>query len=163
MAEHQDKKLVRQTKETYGDSFTSDLLEQYKLYVQTAESVSSRRVAISRYLLTLSAALIAVYGLQSSSPNQSFWLLFIPLAGIFVSLLWYKMIKSYRNLNRIKFKLIHELEELLPAPLFTREWCIARENGRAYTKVTDIERWIPLLFVALHASLVGLQIWSMIV
>ena len=38
--------------EDYGGSFKADLLEQYKLYVQSAENVSARRVQSSRYLLT---------------------------------------------------------------------------------------------------------------
>ena len=45
--------LIRFTGQTYGGSFNADLLEQYKLYVQSAENVSARRVASSRYLLTL--------------------------------------------------------------------------------------------------------------
>ena len=60
------KQLLRCDRESYGDSFTSDLLEQYKLYVQSAENVSARRVASSRYLLTLNAALVALYGVQSA-------------------------------------------------------------------------------------------------
>ena len=42
----------RKNEKCYGDSFRSDLLEQYKLYVQSAENVSARRVASSRYLLS---------------------------------------------------------------------------------------------------------------
>ena len=57
-------RLIHHSKEAYGDTFGSDLLEQYKLYVQSAENVSARRVASNRYLLTLNAALVALYGLQ---------------------------------------------------------------------------------------------------
>ena len=60
-------------KESYGDSFVSDLLEQYKLYVQSAENVSSRRVTSNRYLLTINAALVALYGLQSANFGQGYW------------------------------------------------------------------------------------------
>ena len=59
--------MIRQTQESYGESFKADLLEQYKLYVQSAENVSARRVASNRYLLTINAALVALYGLQSAS------------------------------------------------------------------------------------------------
>ncbi len=58
VTDRQDEDLVRKTKKTYDGSFTADILEQYKIYVQSAENVSSRRIAASRYLLTLSAALI---------------------------------------------------------------------------------------------------------
>ena len=161
MADQQDEDLIREPKKTYDGSITATLLEQYKMYVQTADNVSSRRVATSRYLLTLSAALVAVYGLQSSVTDQGHWALFVPVTGVIVSLLWYRIIKSHRDLNDVKFKLIHRLEQYLPAPLFTREWNMARGGrSKSYTKVTDIERWIPLIFTVLHVVLAVTLIWS---
>ena len=56
MTDQPCKSLVQQNEEVYGDSFRSDLLEQYKLYVQSAENVSARRVASNHYLLSLNAA-----------------------------------------------------------------------------------------------------------
>ena len=50
--------LFQFTGTDYEGTFKTDLLQQYKLYVQSAENVSARRVASSRYLLTLSAALV---------------------------------------------------------------------------------------------------------
>ena len=118
MSCHSDTHLINNAKEIYGDTFGSDLLEQYKLYVQSAENVSVRRVASNRYLLTLNAALVALYGLQSAGFGQSYWTLLLPIIGIPVSALWYLIIKSHADLNRIKFKVIHELEQHLPAALY---------------------------------------------
>ena len=196
-----DEDLVHKTKETYDGSFTADILEQYKIYVQSAENVSSRRIATSRYLLTLSAALLAVYGIQLPGLNQSYWTLTVPATGMIVSVLWYCLIRSYRNLNDIKFQIIHDLEQLaglnqsywtltvpatgmivsvlwyclirsyrnlndikfqiihdleqyLPVALYKHEWKKAGQgSGKFYTAVTGIERWIPILFICLHALL----------
>ncbi len=147
--------LINHTKETYGDSFDVTLLEQYKLYVESAENVSARRVASNRYLLTLNAALVALYGLQSAGFGQSYWTLLIPVIGIPVSLLWYLIIKSHADLNRIKFvDVIHELEKHLPASMYKYEWHLAQEGqGKTYRAVTTIERWIPILFALLHVVL----------
>ena len=146
--------LLHHSKETYGDSFSTDLLEQYKLYVQSAENVSARRVVSNRYLLTLNAALVALYGLQSAGFGQSYWTLLVPVIGIPVSLLWYLIIKSHADLNRIKFDVIHEFEQHLPAAMYKYEWQLAEEgHGKAYRAVTTIERWIPILFAALHVVL----------
>ena len=146
--------LISQTEESYGGSFKSDLLEQYKLYVQSAENVSARRVASNRYLLTLNAALVALYGVQSANFGQGYWTLLIPVIGIPVSLLWYLIIKSHADLNRIKFKVIHELEQHLPAALYKYEWHLAQEGkGNTYRAGTTIERWIPILFAVLHVVL----------
>ncbi len=146
--------LLHHSKKTYGDSFRTDLLEQYKLYVQSAENVSARRVVSNRYLLTLNAALVALYGIQSAGFGQSFWTLLIPVIGIPVSLLWYLIIKSHADLNRVKFGVLHEFEQHLPAAMYKYEWQLAEEgHGKVYRAVTTIERWIPILFAALHVVL----------
>ena len=146
--------LIPRTEESYGESFKSDLLEQYKLYVQSVENDSARRVASNRYLLTLNAALVALYGLQSANFGQGYWTLLIPIIGVPVSLLWYLIIKSHADLNRIKFDVIHEFEQHLPAAMYKHEWHLAEEGqGKTYRTVTTIERRIPVLFAVLHVVL----------
>ncbi len=163
MKEQPDKGLIQQQKESYGDSFASDLLEQYKLYVQSAENVSARRVASNRYLLTLNAALVALYGLQSANFGQGYWTLLIPVIGIPVSLLWYLIIKSHADLNRIKFDVIHEFEQHLPAAMYKHEWHLAEEgHGTTYRAVTKIEQWIPILFAGLHVVLAVMVILAIV-
>ena len=146
--------LVHRTQETYEGSFNADLLEQYKLCVQSAENVSARRVASSNYLLTLNTALVALYGLQSASFSENYWTLLVPIAGILVSWIWCRIIKSHADLNSVKFALIHEMEQHLPATPYKCEWRLANEGqGKTYRAVTTIERWIPGLFAALHVGL----------
>ena len=86
-----------------------------------------------------------------------------------MSLLWYFIIKSHADLNRIKFDLIHEFEQHLPAAMYKYEWHLAEEGqGKAYRAVTNIERWIPFLFTALHVvlaimivlAIVGVMDWT---
>lgn len=138
----------------YGESFQSHVVEQYKLYVQSSENVSARRVASNRYLLAINAALVALYGLQSANFGQGYWTLLIPVMGIPVSVLWFLIIKSHADLNGIKFKVIHELEQHLPAALYKYEWQLAEEGrGKTYRAVTRIEQWIPVLFAILHMGL----------
>lgn len=154
MPERPAERLIRHAKESYCGSFNVDLLEQYKLYVQSAENVSARRVASSRYMLTINAALIALYGIQPAGFGESYWALLIPVIGIPVSLLWLLIIKSHADLNRVKFSVIHEFEQHLPAAMYKYEWHLAEEGqGTTYRAVTTIERWIPALFAALHVVL----------
>ena len=154
MANQERESVIHQTGDVYGGSFHADLLEQSKLYVQSAENVSARRLASSQYLLTLNAPLVALYGFQSAGFGENYWTLLVPITGILVSLLWRLIIKSHADLNHVKFKVIHELEQHLPAAMFKYEWRLAEEGqGKAYRAVTTIERWIPVLFAALHAGL----------
>ena len=152
MADSHDS-LIRQDKKLCDNPCTAAILEQYKAYVQTADNVSARRVSASRYFLTLSVALVAVYGFQPMILGQ-WWTIPILVAGIVVSLFWYMIIKSHSDLNGVKFKLIHELEQHLPAALFTQEWSMTeKDENKSYIKVTDIERWIPFLFVGIHVCM----------
>ena len=154
MADQPRSCLIHIEKEAYGDTFGEDLLEQYKLYVQSAENVSARRVASSNYLLTLNAALVALYGFQSAGFGKNYWTLLVPVIGFPVSLLWLLIIKSHADLNRVKFDVIHEFEQHLPAAMYKYEWRLAEEGqGKAYKTVTAIERWIPGLFAVLHVVL----------
>lgn len=170
MPEQEKRDLFNHTKETYDGSFTTDLLEQYKLYVQSVDNVSARRISSGRYLLTVNAALIALYGFQSASSGQILLMILVAIAGIVVSLLSYNIIKSHRDLNAVKFKVIHELEQHLPATPYDYEWQLAEEGqGKAYRSVSQIELWIPIVFLALHViapalvtvlKITGLPAWA---
>ena len=149
-----DDGVVRCPRDAYGDTFAADLLEQYKLYVQSAENVSARRIASSRLFLALNAGLVALYGIQPAGFGQSWWVVPVALLGLIVCLLWHQIIRSHRDLNRVKFKLIHEFEQHLPAMPYTREWRLAEQGqGRSYRAVTDVERWVPWAFLVLHVVL----------
>lgn len=151
MSDQQGKLLVHCTRDTYAGSFSTDLLEQYKVYVQSAENVSARRVSSNRYILTVNAALVASYGFQSASSGLTTWTIPIAVAGIIISLLMLSIIKSHRDLNTVKFKVIHEFEKHLPATPYAYEWQLAEEGrGKSYRAVSRIERCIPVVFLVLH-------------
>ena len=146
--------VVRCSRDAYGETFTADLLEQYKLYVQSADRVSARRLASSRLLLALNAGLVALYGIQPAGISQNWWAVSAPVLGVTVSLLWSWIIWSHKELNRVKFELIHEFERHLPAAPYTCEWRLVDQGrGRSYRAVTDIERWLPRAFLVLYAVL----------
>ena len=155
MADQPDSRLFHIAKETYGDSFRTDLLEQYKLYVQSAENVSARRVASSNYLLTLNTAIVALYGFQSASFGQNCWALLVPFAGILVSWLWCRIIKSHADLNSVKFALIHEMEQHLPAEMYKYEWQLAGGGARQGLQSGDNPRTIDTCSVCYNTHRFG--------
>lgn len=157
MPDQQTRQLIRHTKETYGDSFRADLFEQYKLYVESAEKTSERRVAANNYLLTVNAFLVTLYGLVAASRFNTFWTILVPVAGFLVALTWHRIITSYRDLNSVKFEVIHELEQHMPAALYDYEWHKAEEGqGNAYHPLSHLERWVPIIFMVLYVLLGGL-------
>ncbi len=150
----------------YGESFEAHLLEQYKVYVQSADNASERRVASVRYLLTVNVALVAAYGLQSLLTERTLLAVPIALAGIVLSLLSYSIITSFRGLNTAKFKIIHKLEERLPAAPYAYEWQLLDEGrGKAYWPTTRFEKRMPFVFLATHmlalAASVAFAAWGL--
>ncbi len=154
MAKQAEKMLWSVTESDYGADYKAHLLEQYQLFVQSAENVSQRRTAANNYLLTVNAFLVTFSGLALSYGIRWFWIVLVSLAGLLVCITWLGLIQSYRNLNTAKFKVIHEFEQRLPTAPFDREWELAeRGEGRAYRPLTHIEPYIPLIFGALYIVL----------
>lgn len=146
--------LIRHSKDSYGASFQADLFEQYKLYVGSAEKISERRVSANNYFLTVNAFLVTLYGLVASSPYHTFWIILVPVAGLLVAYTWHRIITSYRDLNTVKFEVIHELEQYMPAALYDYEWKKAETGrGKAYHPLSHLERWIPIIFMGLYLLL----------
>ncbi|WP_217899901.1 RipA family octameric membrane protein, partial [Nodularia sp. NIES-3585] len=57
-------------------------------------------------------------------------------------------INSYKQLNSLKFKVIHEMETHLPFPCYAREWKVLKEDKhrRRYLRLTSVEQYIPIIF-----------------
>lgn len=147
-------RLLPQSPQEYGERFQDHLLEQYKMYVESSQKVSEKRISTGNYLLTVNSSLLTLFGVASTNRDIGGWLALIPVAGLLVSLTWYSLVESYKNLNTAKFKVIHEMEDRLPAALFRYEWHRCEQGqGRAYRPITHLERWIPLIFGVVFLAL----------
>lgn len=165
MSHKSDKPLIQHSKESYGESFQAHLLEQYKLYVQSADNVSARRIASINYVLAINTAIIALYGVIVSTSGHTQLLIGVPTIGAIVSILWFFIIKSHKDLNEIKFEVvIPELEQHLPAALYQYEWqMIKQRKSKLYNPVTSIESRIPCAFILLHISLILVSAYNILV
>jgi hypothetical protein len=137
-------------KSTESES-TSDLLSIYALMVEMADRVSQRRQAANSFYLTVNTALIggAAYLNSQVNPNRALWVL--GLAGIAICALWIRNIESYRTLNNAKFKVIHELEERLPAAPYTSEWShLTEPEGKRHHAFHKTEILVPIVFIGVH-------------
>ena len=140
------------------------LLEQYKLYVQTSLNVTKRRNSANTYFLSINTFLFAALGVASAAGLgilQLGWTFFVSTAGVVLCYYWFRLIQSYRALNKAKFEVIHDLESNLPAKLFSDEWARLGEgkDKSKYHPLTSLEMKIPWVFVSLYAVLL---IWSLV-
>ena len=143
----------------YGSEFKAHILEQYKLYVEMADRVSSRRVQIASFYTSVLSALLALLSITSNKDlfqgPQSFVLLTVAILGLCLCVAWAANINSYKQLNSLKFRVIHEMEAYLPFPCYDREWEILKEdkNKRRYLRLTAIEPYIPMILAVPYLCL----------
>jgi len=165
-----DEALYKTPASRYGAEYQTHLLEQYKLYVQMADKISERRQSANSFFLTINTALIAFLGLVASpdvggdtglvaSPPLP-WVLVVSAAGVVLCYSWYRLVRSYKDLNSAKFKVVHAIESRLPASPYDAEWeAVGRgEDKNLYLPFTHIEIRIPWVFAALYVLLAAWDI-----
>lgn len=134
-------------------NYNSHLLEQYKLYLVSAENISNRRQTANAFFVTVNTTLISLISylnLGATTPTKLYWV--VSLAGIAISYMWYRLVRSYKDLNSAKFKVVHEIEKSLPICPYDAEWeAVGRgENSKLYLPFTHIEVYVPWIFLLLH-------------
>jgi hypothetical protein len=143
----------------YGDKYIEHLLEQYKIYINSAEKISDRRQKANEFFLTLNSALVALLGFVATKTSQvevTRLLILSAVAGITMCYLWYRILQSYKGLNGGKFKVIHIIEARLPLALYDTEWeALGRgEDKSKYWPFTHIELWVPWIFILIYCALI---------
>jgi hypothetical protein len=135
-----------------NDKWQAHLLEQYKLYLGTADGVSTRRAAANSYFLSINSAVLAFIGYLSGAGTATEFLWPLAAAGLALSLLWTALIASYRRLSDVRYTVVREIEQRLPARPLNLEWeLITASDGPAkYRPLTQIEQRVPYVFVVLH-------------
>jgi hypothetical protein len=153
-----DEYLFKKPKDEYGERYEDHYLEIYRLYVEMADRISSRRRNTNSYFLAVNTAVIAVVaylqmGVTSTNGN---WYWLIGSAGMAVCYMWYRLVRSYKDLNSGKFKVIRKIEQNLPIAPYDAEWeCLGRgEDKNLYLPFTRIEKFVPWIFFVLHLAVV---------
>ncbi len=145
----------------YGELYQDHLLEQYKLYVQMADKISERRQSTNTFFLTVNTTLIAFLGVVAKLGTGDAaayaplpWVLTVSAAGVVLCYSWYRLVRSYKDLNSGKFKVVHALERKLPSSPYDAEWVSVGEgkDPKLYLPFTHVETKIPWVFVALYVA-----------
>ena len=160
-----DKVLVKKNEAEYGKDYHTHCLEVYKLYVEMADRISTRRQSANSFFLTINSAIIAVLGyvqfgvylgaklgVESSQTNDFYWI--ISILGMVLCVIWFRLILSYKQLNTAKFKVVHLMEQHLPFAPYDAEWeAVDRgEDPTLYKPFTHVETAIPWVFFVLNLA-----------
>ena len=143
------------------DENKQELLEIYKLHTELADRVSQRREGANRLYVTLLTGililLVAFFRYGTGVIPVCVILLTVGFLGVLLSVSWFVVIRSYRQLNSGKFKALHELEAKLAYPFFKREWDLLEQgkNKKRYWELTSVETFLPVAFFILSLILLA--------
>ena len=146
-----DNSLFKIDEADYGPLYKNHLFEQYKLYLEGAEKTSDRRQSTNNYFIAINGALVSTLGLifQVKQFNNLIWIKpLLAFVGIIICIIFWILIRSYKQLNTGKFAVIHEIEERLPLALYGFEWKILKEgkDKNIYYPFSHVELLIPWVF-----------------
>lgn len=150
-------------KEEYGTNYHEHLLEQYKMYVEMTDRISARRQTSNSFFLSINTAIITLLGytrLKLETEIPFIFILLLCLCGMVICYMWYRLTRSYKDLNSGKFKVIHEIEKRLPISPYDAEWVSLGEgkNKELYLPFTHIEISIPWVFFILYVIILLLYV-----
>ncbi len=127
-----------------------EIFEIYKLYVEMADRISQRRQTANSFFLSVTTALLGLSGYLHAATEPSHYapLGILSFAGLIISYMWHRAIRSYKELNDAKFKVIHEMEKSLPFQPYEKEWRALGfgTDKNVYLPFTGIEKWVPWIF-----------------
>ena len=133
-----------------------ELIEQYKIYLGTSESLINRRQNVSSFYISVNAAIISILTLVSpfitNIVSNAIAIIVVSLFGIILDIAWMRILDSYAILNSSKLKVIEMIEKRLPASIYDIEWAVMSNklNNRRYISFTDSEKRIPKVFCAIY-------------
>ena len=136
-----------------------ELLEIYKIHVEMADRISQRRLQTSRFYIALLSGLFALISLVLNKEifirDSRVVLILASLLGIVLCIVWWINLHSYKQLNDVKFQVIHELEKQLTYSFYKKEWDLLEEGKqmRSYFQLTKVEKFVPFLMMILYILL----------
>lgn len=117
------------------------LMEQYKIYVDTIGNSAEDRLKTNQFFMTINSFLATLFSTIAGYmfvSGKGHMLLLVPLSimGYGVSRVWYFFLKNYTTANSAKWDAVYKLEEKLPNKPFLSEW----EDGLGKIYATDMPK-----------------------
>lgn len=155
ISENETEKLYNISESEYGNNYKDHLLEQYKIYLEMIDRISSRRQSVNSFFLSINTALITLLGYKIVISNTNHLIVIhtlVGLCGMILCYIWYRVIKSNKGLTSGKFKILHRIEKKLPVSPYDAEWEVLGrgEDPKLYLPFTSIEKKIPWIFLFIH-------------
>lgn len=146
------------------------LLEQYKIYCDTAENLASRRQNVNSFYISAHAALLTigatVFALESSDDltNKLIVIAILSVPGIMLSISWVRMIQSYFIQTQSKRTIISIIEKKLAACMHESEWDAIKTSKRPkrHDFAAKDEKRVAWIFFASYAVIMLLCLFGLL-
>lgn len=122
--------------------------EQYKLFIESAERNSDKRISQNNFYLTINLAFLSYIGTQSFEIGQNIVMLIV---GILICILWFFTISNYSKRNKVKFDIINESKY---GKLYKEEW----KRISVLTPLNIYEKMSSIIFISLYVILFVIKI-----
>ena len=122
--------------------------EQYKVFIESAEKNSERRISQNNIYLTINLAFISYVGSQTLELKYNIVMLIV---GLIICVIWFLSINNYAKRNKVKFDIINESEY---GKLYKEEW----KRISVLTSLTTYEKSSSGIFAILYVTLFVLKI-----
>jgi hypothetical protein len=147
---------------------SQEAIELYRIAVEMADRVSERRGKANQFYLSLQVIFLSLptaigvgdVATEVALPHHPLFYVATGICGIAIAIAWLLQLRSYRDLNRAKFKVINKIEKkYFKIRPFASEWESLQEDrikgwrGR-YAELGTIERVLPWVFMIAQAALV---------
>ncbi len=118
-------------------------LENYKIFMESAEKNSDRRVTQNNIYLTINLAFISFLCTQNLDLKHNIVVLVV---GLLICIIWFLTIINYSKRNKVKFDIINESEY---GKLYKEEW----KRISILTPLTTYEKFSSIIFGLLYIAL----------
>nr|VFK64963.1 MAG: hypothetical protein BECKUNK1418G_GA0071005_105419 [Candidatus Kentron sp. UNK] len=121
------------------------------------DRISARRMLANSFFVGVHMALILAFAiLLKEQVIQPTLLALTPfIAVILLCFVWWRIVRSYRQLNSGKYQVVLALEQMLPVAPYDEEWGAlgGGEDHKKYLPFTHVEHWTPVYFGLLYVLL----------
>ena len=123
-------------------------LEQYKIFIESTEKNSDRRINQNNIYLTINLAFISYICTQNLDFTHN---LVVLIVGLIICAIWFFTIVNYSKRNKVKFDIINESEY---GKLYKEEW----KRISILTPLTLYEKISSGIFALLYIALFIIKI-----
>ena len=116
--------------------------EQYKIFVESAEKNSEKRVTQNNIYLTINLAFLSYILFQKPNLVETIITSFV---GLIICLVWLLTIINFCKRNKVKFDIINEMEEEF-GNLYKEEW----KRISILTPLSTYEKFLAIIFVMVY-------------